>query len=245
MKTAGFLAVILGAGGLLAAGRAAAAGGLGKPEVFESHFARLRVESVGAGLAESIREKIKPLAAEKPLKGVVLDLRFARGDDSTEAAMVAELFLPASKSKDAFTMPVAVLMNRETSGAAEQIAALLREKHVALLLGSRPAGGGLQPDIAEEVSLADERIYFTNAYAEIPAAKSTNTAATVSTNKPVPRLNEAELVRRQREGQARDEDVPLAGPKVEPARPVVRDPVLARALDLLKGLAVAKQARAF
>ena len=51
-------------------------------------------------------------------------------------------------------------------------------------------------------------------------------------------MNEAELIRRHRENLAL-EDEPAAGQgNGEPQAPVLQDPVLARALDLLKGLAV-------
>ena len=60
-------------------------------------------------------------------------------------------------------------------------------------------------------------------------------------NPPRRRINEAELVRRQREGLNPDEDVPSAKARLnELVKPMVRDPALARALDLLKGLAVVK-----
>jgi hypothetical protein len=55
-------------------------------------------------------------------------------------------------------------------------------------------------------------------------------------------LNEAELVREHREGADLDAE-PAAGREPEPEKPVVRDPVLARALDLLKGLAVVRHSR--
>jgi hypothetical protein len=54
-----------------------------------------------------------------------------------------------------------------------------------------------------------------------------------------PRFNEAELVRERRDGVALDTDA-SAEKEVEPDKPVVQDPVLARALDLLKGLAVVR-----
>jgi hypothetical protein len=57
-------------------------------------------------------------------------------------------------------------------------------------------------------------------------------------------MNEAELVREHREGLDRFPGIDSASmPPAEPARPVVTDPVLARALDLLKGLAVVRQSR--
>jgi hypothetical protein len=58
------------------------------------------------------------------------------------------------------------------------------------------------------------------------------------------RMSEAELVRQHKEGldSNGDDDAPSATP-VEPAGPVVNDPALARALDLLKGLSVLRQSR--
>ena len=50
-----------------------------------------------------------------------------------------------------------------------------------------------------------------------------------------PRFNEAELVRERREGISEADVTALR--EREPEKPVVSDPALARALDLLKGLA--------
>jgi hypothetical protein len=106
---------------------------------------------------------------------------------------------------------------------------------------------GVKPDIMVSVRPEDERAYFEDPYR--PVLKplligpwmfgGTNLAA--STNKPARhRLNEAELVRMLREGLDYDEEA-MAARAAEPSRPVVRDPALARALDLLKGLAVVKR----
>ena len=56
------------------------------------------------------------------------------------------------------------------------------------------------------------------------------------------RFNEAELVRERRDSLSLDEDVP-SRKEAELERPVVHDPALARALDLLKGLAVVRESR--
>ncbi|MGV3774455.1 MAG: hypothetical protein ACO1QB_16260, partial [Verrucomicrobiales bacterium] len=55
-------------------------------------------------------------------------------------------------------------------------------------------------------------------------------------------FNEAEVVRRHREGTEFDPNAPV-GPGVEEGRLVVTDPALARALDFLKGLSVLQQFR--
>jgi hypothetical protein len=57
------------------------------------------------------------------------------------------------------------------------------------------------------------------------------------------RFNEAELVREHREGRDRDTGETPRARAPEPERPVVSDPALARALDLLRGLAVVRQSK--
>ena len=56
------------------------------------------------------------------------------------------------------------------------------------------------------------------------------------------RFNEAELVRERRDGLSRDSEL-TAEEDNGPERTLVRDPALARALDLLKGLAVVRHSR--
>jgi hypothetical protein len=53
---------------------------------------------------------------------------------------------------------------------------------------------------------------------------------------------EAELVRQQHEGADPEDEAPSGRKEIN--RPLVADPVLARALDLLKGLAVIQQVTA-
>jgi len=110
---------------------------------------------------------------------------------------------------------------------------------------------GLSPDIEVGVDADEERLFMEDAYRVIKSAMAANSAeiAVASTNnRPRRRVNEAELVRMAREGQdPRDLTTPppLAGSSrpSEPALPVVTDPVLARALDILKGLAVVQRFR--
>jgi hypothetical protein len=108
---------------------------------------------------------------------------------------------------------------------------------------------GLQPDIQVGVSLEEERLFLTDPYRIHPrmagsggSGGRTNSGAGLRLS----RLNEAELVRMRRENQGEDLErlIPNAVPqaKTEELR-VVSDPALARALDLLKGLAVVRQSR--
>lgn len=108
---------------------------------------------------------------------------------------------------------------------------------------------GVKPDIQVQVSPADEREYYADAYREL---SKTNLAAgsTVATNQPNgtnrlrrPRFNEAELVRERREGLSNELDSASSRADGEVEKPAVRDPALARALDVLKGLAVVRQSQ--
>ncbi len=112
--------------------------------------------------------------------------------------------------------------------------------------------GGLKPDIAVEESLADERAYLEDPYKILhPPAPAKNQSAAdsniSSTNEPAHHpTNEAELVRERRTGESPDDDSVETSSQIiaapdEPAPPVIADAALARALDLLKGLAVIQQ----
>ena len=58
------------------------------------------------------------------------------------------------------------------------------------------------------------------------------------------RFNEAELVREQRDGVDLEAEFSVGGRfQTDPNLKIVRDPALARALDLLKGLAVVQKSR--
>jgi len=219
----------------------------------------------------------------------VLDLRYASGSNYSSVVDAANLF---SKKKHSvlnwgsgmketienpkpIALPAAVLVNGDTTGAAEALAAVLREIGAALLLGSKTAGHamitqefplktgdrlriavspvelgdgakltgeGVVPDIAVRVNPQEERAYFADAYAVPQRTNAFYTAGISTTNELAvtnrsgrrTRLNEAELVRERREGRIE----PDGGPDLEPAKPGVQDPVLARAMDVLKGLAV-------
>ena len=107
--------------------------------------------------------------------------------------------------------------------------------------------GRLKPDIQVDVAPADEQAYFNDAYkllsrvGNAPGVTGTNVASLTVTNKnPRRRLNEAELVRMSRDGETPDEDIESFRRPVENTR-VIADPALARAIDLLKALAVVRR----
>jgi hypothetical protein len=268
-----------------------------KSSVLENDVAYVRVGCVEAGLAKEFSEAVQRLGATNKLKGVVADLRFADGDDYAAAVAVADLFLAdrkalldwgngvvkSEKKDDIIKLPAAVLVNRETGGAAEALAAVLRETGVALILGGTTAGRamisqeftlksgqrlriatspvklgdgkalsaqGVKPDIEVAVNADQERAYFEDAYTRLTQGNLATGAGVPATNqldgtnRPSrrPRATEADLVRARRDGTSLDADSPFVR-NTEPEKPLIRDPALARAVDLLKGLAVVRQSR--
>ena len=203
---------------------------LAKSAVLESNVAYLRVGQVGKNLADEIRTAQGALAVSNKIAGTVLDLRFADGDDVEAAQMAAKLF--AGKK-----LPLAILVNAETRGAAVKLAVDLREARAGLIFGS--AAEEVKPDIAVEETAADEKIFLENPYAA-PALNETNSPAATNNLLPfVDHMSEADLVRAKIKDGDADENF-LPSRKAGPQKPVIRDPVLARAVDLIKGLAVVR-----
>lgn len=265
--------------------------------VLESNIAYVRLAGLDDKIAGHLAEKITSWSTSNAPAGLVLDLRFTDSDDYASAAAVVDLFQTKarllvdwgtgpvrSKDKsDALRLPIAVLVNRETGGAAEALAAMLRETGVGLILGNATAGRamvgqefplkdgrrlrvatlpvkigdgveltarGVQPDIVFSVATAEERLFLDDPYGTTVRPTGTNRTNSVAangaaiTNRPArrPRPNEADLVRARRDGVNLDEEF-MDSRIVEPAKPLIRDSVLARAVDLIKGLAVVRATR--
>jgi C-terminal processing protease CtpA/Prc len=265
-----------------------------RTNVLDGKIAYIRVREVSDGLAQAVRRAWEGLGRTNHPIGTVLDLRYTGGEDYAAAAATADLFLSQAEplldfghgmvtstaKPGAIGRPVAVLVNGQTSGAAEALAAVLRQTGRGLILGAATAGQamvkkafplkdgqrlwiatapvrlgdeaeigaeGLEPDIPVKVSAADELTYYKHPFQRIVSARNATAAAlaarlglSVNAGPPPVPLNEAELVREHQEGLSPDEAPPPA-PKPKAQRPLVRDPALARALDLLKGLAVIRQ----
>jgi hypothetical protein len=112
--------------------------------------------------------------------------------------------------------------------------------------------GGIKPDINVAVRPEDEKAYYADPYKELPSTISFSTALmgtppTTTTNRPRTRTSEADLIRERKErpgmeleGSTQADD---NSSRADSDKPVVRDPVLGRALDLVKGIAALKQTR--
>ena len=268
---------------------------LAAASLLESNIAYVRLAGFEAQLPVQFSNTISGWSVSNSLAGLVLDLRFARSEDYAGAAAFADLFqskvrplldwgqgvVQSQEKSQALRLPVAVLVNRDTGGAAEALAALLRETGVGLILGGTTSGNamiaqefpltdgrrlrvattpvkigdgkalsprGVPPDISVAVELSEERIWLNNPYGfSTSRTNETNlsgASAGSSTNRVArrPRPNEADLVRARRDGVNLDAEF-MDARESEPAKPLLRDPVLARAVDVLKGLAVVRALR--
>ena len=264
--------------------------------VYPRQVGYVRIGVVDQALPASLEEVLKAMQSTNSLAGLVLDLRFAGGDDFPAAVTASSLLASrgvsglrlgqrelAMEAKPAIReVPVVLLTNRRTRGAAELLAAAVRQgAKTSLMVGTNTAGeartyrelalgegrivqaesevatlgkfgpcppGGLAPDVAVAVSQTDEEIYLTNEYRRIVDGRPIGRDFSS-------RLNEAELVRRRRNGRSEsspprfsrpgsvppsDSNRPTPGESRSGGEPpsdvvAVQDPVLGRALDLITG----------
>jgi Peptidase family S41 len=258
-----------------------------KSAVLESNVAYLHVGQVGDDLANQLKTAYHALTATNKIVGMALDLRFADGNDYPAAVATADLFvtnkMPLLKWSDGIESsqpvrepipgPLMVLVNGETTGAAEALAAALREADAGLIIGNPTAGlamttrdfplnngeslrvatnpvqlgngaaiSHVSPDIAVAVSPDDERAYLKNPYV---ALAQNDTSPVVTTNDFLPfvdHTSEADLVR-QKLKDGEDNGAVVPAHSKSPPKPVIQDPVLARAVDLIKALAIVHESR--
>jgi len=118
--------------------------------------------------------------------------------------------------------------------------AVLCVRASAIVIGSTNAPAGLAPDLVVAVSADDEKAFQDNPYLKAVSSPygsipATNLIAFVD------HTSEADLVRKRvKDG---DDDGSVSTPRADPPQPVIRDPALARAMDLLKALAALHPAR--
>jgi carboxyl-terminal processing protease len=129
----------------------------------------VKAEALTKGKAQEIAAKVKALE-KSGAKKILLDLRNCAEGDENEGVAVANLFLNhgtitylqgqkfpkeafnADASKAVTTLPMAVLVNRGTSGAAEIVAAAILENARGDVVGDKTFGDG---SIQKTIDLPD------------------------------------------------------------------------------------------
>lgn len=246
-----------------------------KKEIIGDKIGYLRVAEIRPSTAKETLEAIESLRVKTALEGLVLDLRYAGGSDFDSALNSAAVFVkgatplldwgkgtkPVPQGGTKISLPIVVLVNEATTGAAEALAAGLQLAKVGPLVGRHTAGNvqsrervplstghilvlssgsvslangtlltgkGIQPDITVDVSAAEQAALFDDPYGRIAPSQG----------KAGERMNEAELMRRQKEngGVAIDINVPPTGAEEASSKPkAIKDPILARGVDVLTG----------
>lgn len=118
---------------------------VGRVRSYASGIGYLRVNRVGEGLADGMREALAGLIRTQSLNGMVIDLRFAGGTGYAEAGRTAEevrkSLAPASPDEAASAKPLVILLNNRTREAGEALAVALRKRVVrSLTIGTNSAG---------------------------------------------------------------------------------------------------------
>ena len=224
-------------------------------EKVEPEVGYLRVATLEMGKANEIREKLAQFE-KQGIQKLVLDLRDNAKGDPNEAVAVARLFLPAGTigslkgqtvareefvaepAKVVWKHPITVLINSSTSGAAEVLAAAIGENKRGEVVGTRTYGSAseqklfpLDDGAALVLTVA---LYYTPSGKAIPdeGVKPTTEVRAASED-------DDDDVARVLNNQGQ----PAAGTGLPSGKPSsADDPVLRKAIEILKGGAAKAQA---
>ena len=152
--------------------------------VFDGEYGYVRVGQIGPGADKQVLAACQQLMASNKLKGIVFDLRFAGGQDYAAATALADMFFSKEKplldygsgmknstaKTNAFSLPLTLLVNKETTGAAEAFAGVLRASDIGLLLGTNTAG---KATMGKEFPLkTGQRLWIATALVKLGNGKS-------------------------------------------------------------------------
>ena len=193
----------------------------------EGGVLRVRVNHVTGNFPDQFRA-----ATTTNFSSIILDLRFTDGNTAAAGAATG-VFSPGK-------FPLVILVNRQTRGAAGQLAAQLQSTGTGIVIGG--TNGTLSPDVTLAVNPAQEKAFQDNPYFTATTQQTGTVSGTNALLSLVDHMSEAELVsKRIKDGEG--EYNPAPARRAEPAAPVIRDPALARAVDLLKAVAALHPAR--
>jgi len=232
---------------------------IAKTEMLGEEIRYIRLGKLGHGTAKALDAALGRTPCEK-LNGVILDLRFVSGSDFADAADVASRFVvkgaplftlkgakrparsfTASHEKPCLATPLIVLVNRETAGSAEALAAVFDNQQRGATIGNTTAGdavervelplaGGkkLALAVAEVVMPDGRKIFLRGLEPDVPVKvdltverkqllgpdAQKNLRASLEPKVVKHRVNEAELVRSLDTGNGKPEGKkPTAKPK--------------------------------
>jgi hypothetical protein len=191
--------------------------------VLENNVGYLHIAKTDKDLVDAIPAALVRLEATNTIAGIVVDLRFAGGNDTGDLPAIEHL-LEQTK------LPLAILINGQTADASAKLAEDLREENTGLVFGS--AADNFQPDISVQANADDQKEFINDPYA-VPQGASAADSTNLLTLVDIDHTTEADLVREKiKDGEQDDTDHAFT-----PLKPFIHDPVLARAVDFIKGVA--------
>src|SRR5256714_1530351 len=210
-------------------------------KMLENNIAYIKIPYLAPGKAEEAKKQLDPLI-KKGATNIILDLRYTAGGDTKEGVALANVFVDSgtiaylegqkfpkemltANPKDSLTkLPVAVIVNQATAGAAEIVAGAIEDTHRGQVVGIKTFGAGsmqklipLDDGAALLISVAK---YFTPSGKEIenPEPQEAGIKPTVEI--------------RQTVEEAVDLDDEVAAPPKEPVKE--EDRQLNKAIEILK-----------
>ena len=240
-----------------------------RAELLETGFGYVRVIQFQIGTATSLRQQLARLAREAgtALKGLVLDLRDNPGGVLDGAIQVSDTFLRdglivstrgrAEDSEVTFSAspkdylndaPLVVLVNGGSASASEIVAGALQDHGRALILGTTTFGKGSVQTILPMLNGAALKLttarYYTPNNRSIQATGITPDVVSQSVeSSPTPdgdasRLHESDLAGHLENELEKNENV-TTDSKIDTL--LVSDPQVREALNILKGMVIARQ----
>ena len=180
-------------------------------------------------ISEQFAEQFRAAAPTNFFSGIVVDLRMTGGRSEKGVAD----FLLARK------VPLAVLADAQTQGAAATLASELHAAGAVVIASGTNSAAKVAADIQVSLSAEAEKRFLENPFTN-PAAGAGDTLSGTNLMFYSDHTSEAELVRKRvKDGEEED----VASPRSQPSQPVIYDPALARAVDLLKALSVLRHSR--
>ena len=240
-----------------------------RAELLETGFGYVRVIQFQTGTATSLRQQLARLAREAgtALKGLVLDLRDNPGGVLDGAIQVSDTFLRdglivstrgrAEDSEVTFSAspkdylndaPLVVLVNGGSASASEIVAGALQDHGRALILGTTTFGKGSVQTIlpmlnGAALKLTTARYYTPNdrsiqATGITPDVVSQPAESSQTPDGDVSRLRESDLAGHL-ENELQNDNNATVDTKTDPL--LVSDPQVREALNILKGMVIARQ----
>lgn len=251
-----------------------------KAEKLDESFLHLQFHQINPHSMDEVTKWIASSQSEgDELDGIILDLRFAKGFHHDSAISFLGLFLNPNEpiystnaeiihtknTENTFSFPIAILINNQTEGTSELVAASLQEKNRGLVFGSASLGMTFHMKQVptsfnnEDLYIASGKIKMSNG--DVLTKNGINPDIAVEVSNKLEKiyfenpyyqvqasqqkfaLNESDLVKLKEREIAKaagdihnSSNLKLSSNNTSNQPLVLSDPVLARGLDFLKGV---------